>query len=256
MQADADAKKHSTMSEAIGVALAMGAKSLLLTHFSQRYQKIPELATLSRDRVKFIDPRVSVREADVPDDPEVMDHDVQENGQPIQEEAPLPPEVETSTTTPYISGALPLQKPRNMQELKIAIAFDLLRIRVGDIAHLEKFVPVFQRLFEISEQEGQVKAASQSDAVAQRNRDGQKQKRKELHRPDSQTKQSKLDIVTEAARVEAAGYEGESADNAHGWAAGHHGQHEGATKAWSAGEAVTTDPIRSRSPKLDHAGAL
>ncbi|KAL8639899.1 MAG: hypothetical protein Q9228_003125 [Teloschistes exilis] len=256
MQADADAKKHSTMSEAIGVALAMGAKSLLLTHFSQRYQKIPELATLSRDRVKFIDPRASVREADVPDGPEVMDHDVQENGQPIQEEAPLPPEVETSTTTPYISGALPLQKPRNMHDLKIAIAFDLLRIRVGDIAHLEKFVPVFQRLFEISEQEGQVRAASQSDAVAQRNRDGQKQKRKELHRPDSQTKQSKLDIVTEAAPVEAAVYEGGSADNAHGWAAGHHGQHEGATKAWSAGEAVTTDPIRSRSPKLDHAGAL
>ncbi|KAI4201163.1 MAG: hypothetical protein LQ350_003478 [Teloschistes chrysophthalmus] len=261
MQADADAKKHSTMSEAIGVALAMGAKSLLLTHFSQRYQKIPELATLSRDRVKFIEPRASVNgvgEMDVPDDPEIINHDVRLNSQSIQEEASSPPEVETSdTTTPYVSGALPLPEPGRRQDLKIAIAFDLLRIRVGDIAHLEKFVPVFQRLFEISEQEGKVNAANQPDAVEQSKREGQKQKRKDLRRQNSQTKQPKLDVGTEAAPMEAAGCEGGSPENsAHGLAAKHQGQHEGATKAWSAGEAVTTDRIRSRSPKLDHAEAL
>ncbi|PKS10291.1 hypothetical protein jhhlp_002042 [Lomentospora prolificans] len=38
---DAQAKKHSTMSEALGVAEKMQAKRVLLTHFSQRYAKLP-----------------------------------------------------------------------------------------------------------------------------------------------------------------------------------------------------------------------
>ncbi|KAI0527994.1 hypothetical protein F5B22DRAFT_583208 [Xylaria bambusicola] len=41
LKGDAIAKKHSTMSEAIGVGRKMGARRILLTHFSQRYQKIP-----------------------------------------------------------------------------------------------------------------------------------------------------------------------------------------------------------------------
>lgn len=41
LRGDAEAKKHSTTSEAIAVGMAMGAKRIVLTHFSQRYQKIP-----------------------------------------------------------------------------------------------------------------------------------------------------------------------------------------------------------------------
>ncbi|KAI3328265.1 hypothetical protein F4824DRAFT_484234 [Ustulina deusta] len=41
LQGDAIAKKHSTMSEAIAVGRRMGARRILLTHFSQRYQRIP-----------------------------------------------------------------------------------------------------------------------------------------------------------------------------------------------------------------------
>lgn len=40
LQGDAIAKKHSTMSEAIDVGRRMGARRIMLTHFSQRYQKI------------------------------------------------------------------------------------------------------------------------------------------------------------------------------------------------------------------------
>ncbi|CCF34343.1 metallo-beta-lactamase superfamily protein [Colletotrichum higginsianum] len=40
-QGDALAKKHSTMSEALDVGYRMGARRVLLTHFSQRYAKIP-----------------------------------------------------------------------------------------------------------------------------------------------------------------------------------------------------------------------
>ena len=41
LQGDAYAKKHSTTSEALAVGKKMEARRILLTHFSQRYQKIP-----------------------------------------------------------------------------------------------------------------------------------------------------------------------------------------------------------------------
>ncbi|KAI9735317.1 MAG: hypothetical protein M1818_006512 [Claussenomyces sp. TS43310] len=41
LQGDAIAKKHSTTSEALDIGRRMGARRILLTHFSQRYQKIP-----------------------------------------------------------------------------------------------------------------------------------------------------------------------------------------------------------------------
>jgi ribonuclease Z len=43
MEDDAVLKRHSTVGEAIDVALKMNAKSLVLTHFSQRYPKIPPM---------------------------------------------------------------------------------------------------------------------------------------------------------------------------------------------------------------------
>lgn len=44
LQKDAVAKKHCTISEALGVAREMRAKNVLLTHFSQRYPKLPEVS--------------------------------------------------------------------------------------------------------------------------------------------------------------------------------------------------------------------
>ncbi|KAL7526675.1 hypothetical protein ACHAXR_002120, partial [Thalassiosira sp. AJA248-18] len=43
MEEDAVLKRHSTVGEAIDIASKMNAKSLVLTHFSQRYPKIPPL---------------------------------------------------------------------------------------------------------------------------------------------------------------------------------------------------------------------
>ncbi|KAK3905087.1 hypothetical protein C8A05DRAFT_31083 [Staphylotrichum tortipilum] len=49
---DARAKKHSTLSEALGVGRRMEARRILLTHFSQRYPKLPVVSeeTLRRGR--------------------------------------------------------------------------------------------------------------------------------------------------------------------------------------------------------------
>jgi ribonuclease Z len=41
LRGDALLKKHSTTSEALGIGKQMNARRILLTHFSQRYQKIP-----------------------------------------------------------------------------------------------------------------------------------------------------------------------------------------------------------------------
>jgi len=41
---DAEAKKHSTTGEALDIGKRMGARRILLTHFSQRYHKIPVMS--------------------------------------------------------------------------------------------------------------------------------------------------------------------------------------------------------------------
>jgi ribonuclease BN (tRNA processing enzyme) len=45
------AKKHSTVDEAVCVAEAMGARSVVLTHFSQRYQKLSLLVPTRNQRL-------------------------------------------------------------------------------------------------------------------------------------------------------------------------------------------------------------
>ncbi|KAI9184122.1 hypothetical protein H9P43_003175 [Blastocladiella emersonii ATCC 22665] len=48
MGAEARKKQHSTTAEAVSVFERMGARALLLTHFSQRYPKLPKIETAMR----------------------------------------------------------------------------------------------------------------------------------------------------------------------------------------------------------------
>jgi len=50
MEEDAVVKRHSTVAEAIGVASRMDARALVLTHFSQRYPRVPPLDESRRAR--------------------------------------------------------------------------------------------------------------------------------------------------------------------------------------------------------------
>ncbi|KAJ8065715.1 hypothetical protein OCU04_006384 [Sclerotinia nivalis] len=54
LQGDAIAKKHSTTSEAMNIGKGMGARRILLTHFSQRYQKIPVMDSEVTDQVAIV----------------------------------------------------------------------------------------------------------------------------------------------------------------------------------------------------------
>lgn len=98
---DARAKNHSTTSEALGVASAMHARAALLTHFSQRYAKVP-----------------------------VLEYDDDEDG----------------------GDGDRLRVERGM---KVAVAFDYMRVKVGELAQMEKFVPALLALYDSGEEAGE-----------------------------------------------------------------------------------------------------
>lgn len=95
LQGDAFAKKHSTMSEAIEVGRRMGARRVMLTHFSQRYQKVP----LVEENLDIV--RADAKDAD---------------------------------------------KAR-LDEV-ILVAFDYMRVKLGDFRKAQAFLPAIQKLFQ------------------------------------------------------------------------------------------------------------
>jgi ribonuclease Z len=75
MEGDAMAKKHSTTGEALTVASLMKARNVILTHFSQRYQKIPVMGDVRLpQQVMFEDETPSAEAISGPVD-ETMDTD-------------------------------------------------------------------------------------------------------------------------------------------------------------------------------------
>jgi ribonuclease Z len=139
MQGSARAKKHSTISEALEVGRSMGAKSMVLTHFSQRYQKVAPISQPERGRSalqgNFERPsgeHQSEHQADpapdVPDDddPSLIGRD----------EIKLSP-----------GGATKQDKYAG----PVAYAFDCMRIRVGDIPIAEAYFPAVEKLLDILE---------------------------------------------------------------------------------------------------------
>ncbi|KAI1175847.1 hypothetical protein F4777DRAFT_588319 [Nemania sp. FL0916] len=93
LKGDAIAKKHSTASEAISVGRQMGARRILLTHFSQRYQRIPNME----------------EDFHIPSDSESRDE-------------------------------------------VVLVAFDYMRVKLGDFRKAQAFLPAIQKLLEEEQQ--------------------------------------------------------------------------------------------------------
>jgi ribonuclease Z len=96
LRGDALAKKHSTMSEAIDVGRRMGARRILLTHFSQRYQKVPTMEDDFGNRRN--------------------------------------------------AGG------RMKADEVVLVAFDYMRVKLGDFRKAQAYLPAIQRLFEGAEE--------------------------------------------------------------------------------------------------------
>ena len=138
LQGDAIAKKHSTTSEALAVGAEMEAKYVLLTHFSQRYQKIP-----------------------------IMDEDENDNFSSLETRH------ERSSATVAASNS-------TSAGLKFGIMFDYMRVKVGDIAHLEKLNPALVELFKTAEEED--KEAVADDMIEDGNPDTKKKNKSSKRR--------------------------------------------------------------------------
>ncbi|TKA24512.1 hypothetical protein B0A50_06669 [Salinomyces thailandicus] len=181
LQGDAEAKNHSTTSEALSVAQAMGAKSCVLTHFSQRYQKLPILEHGASSTGDAAEPAKAVSEDvvmsdDVEDEPGSMREDT---AGPLEDTAPTFPDqpdlngsshtvelpaqskraglAKNSTDEPFGDERNGVDTPRRSgpeavkfkltSDMKVAVAFDYMRVKVGDICQLQKFTPALLKLF-------------------------------------------------------------------------------------------------------------
>ncbi|KAL8950373.1 MAG: hypothetical protein Q9222_003590 [Ikaeria aurantiellina] len=219
MQGDAEAKKHSTMTEAVGVASAMRAKRLVLTHFSQRYQKIPQLGALEDVKVKLCDPKsadngsVDADESAVSGTTEAERHFHQRASTPPLTETDLSVLTPTAqrSSSPVSPSDSPTLSPVNNEELKIAIGFDFLRVRVGDIAYVEKFTPTVQHLFETLEKEEKNKAQENPGQVARKLKDElKKQKREGIEKGIQERKEAKERNKEACERTKGRGKPGKS----------------------------------------------
>ncbi|GFF91834.1 ribonuclease Z 1 [Aspergillus udagawae] len=163
MAVSAVAKKHSTTSEALEVGRMMQARTVVLTHFSQRYQK-----------VAHVDPGASPTEPDPQPRPAPMAREDLD----VPDHEPEPAH-EPSTLT-VTENKLPLKAP-------VTAAFDYMRIRVGDIPIAQAFAPAVEKLFDILERASAVEANKQkkireaADALA---KEKKQMKRKGASEPE------------------------------------------------------------------------
>lgn len=153
MEGDAKAKKHCTIAEALGVAKAMKAKNVILTHFSQRYQKLPTLENVSNfTKVAF----------------EEVDDDNAPIGDTVDLTADQPVTNEPDgTTRTSANGSQPptLSKQNSLQEvaqqLPICIAFDLMHVTIPQIKDMYNYYPAIEHMFEIEQQKSDKKRETQ-----------------------------------------------------------------------------------------------
>ncbi|KAI9865477.1 MAG: hypothetical protein M1824_002216 [Vezdaea acicularis] len=134
-------KKHSTTSEALAVAKGMHARRVLLTHFSQRYPKFPVF--------DGIDTRLAQLEADLAREENAENDNDNNNIDPADSAT----HHHTTTSPP---AALTRFTHDPASDMKVGVMFDYMRVRVGEIAHLEAFTPALRRLCE-SIEEGEAK---------------------------------------------------------------------------------------------------
>lgn len=136
------AKKHSTTSEAVAIGARMAAKMTLLTHFSQRYQKIP---VIEREGAAA-ENGAEEKDADKMDiDKESLEEDeepiVQDETEPLENPDGPPAVVKVEA-----SGELETKIRAPRSDMRVGVASDYMRVRVGEFAELERFVPVLQAL--------------------------------------------------------------------------------------------------------------
>lgn len=176
LQGDAEAKNHTTTSEALSVALAMNAKACVLTHFSQRYQKVPVLEYTDNEEA------ISSYDADADADADanaMVTDEIETSANPDDGmDAPVL-DVAAATSESVIQQHDPTKhsviKLKRGTDMKVCVAFDLMRVKVDEIAQLEKMTPALISLFADEEKdEGKMTGAEAEDGKEKTEKAGKK----------------------------------------------------------------------------------
>ncbi|OJD19610.1 hypothetical protein AJ78_00467 [Emergomyces pasteurianus Ep9510] len=164
MLQDAMAKRHSTCGEALRVAKRMRARNVVLTHFSQRYTHKPTIPRLKiwassnlysasrspshpRSRSGSVSPprnssprRIAAWRANNPPDVPVSENDLDnnDNGRSYESDADGPMSGAPTPDVMQLDGEVPVP---------VVVAFDLMRVRVGDMLCAQRYAPVLNRYY-------------------------------------------------------------------------------------------------------------
>ncbi|KAG8623523.1 hypothetical protein KVT40_008499 [Elsinoe batatas] len=171
---DAIAKRHSTTGEALMVGAQMGAKAVVLTHFSQRYAKVPVL--------EYEDgPNGEAEE-------KVLEDDEEDDGEDVAAPATADEDAEDEGKVGKATFKLHANK-----DMKVCIAFDYMRVKVGDIAKMEKYVPALLALYEGDERKRTEERAREREELERKAKEKGKGKNKwaEAHGQNNEEKAGK-----------------------------------------------------------------
>ncbi len=134
LRGDAIAKKHCTMSEAIDVGRRMGARRIVLTHFSQRYQKIPVFEDENFERALG---------------PAAVGEGKGGSGGGDGKEADTPAAtISDNAEDADVNAANKEKAGEKKHDEVILVGFDYMRVRLGDFRKAQAFLPALQKLFE------------------------------------------------------------------------------------------------------------
>ncbi|RMZ76400.1 hypothetical protein DV737_g4835, partial [Chaetothyriales sp. CBS 132003] len=170
MEGDALAKKHCTVSEALGVALRMEAKNVVLTHFSQRYQKVPNLSiTKLPGEIVFEEGRANAAAG-----PSAMSlhHDFLDisaqppslsstDGSRASDDANLMASISASRT-----ASLERRRATVAANMAVCVAFDYMRVRVSQIKDCKRFYPAIEAMFAEMAQRSDERKAVERAAIS------------------------------------------------------------------------------------------
>lgn len=120
MVAEAIEKKHSTVTEALWVAQQCHAEFTILTHFSQRYPKVPSI--LSENMVPYTVPNRTVD---------------------IDEESKLPNETEYNYALSIMED-INFSSIRQYSVSQMFLASDLMTVYWNDMSQLPFYLPCLQ----------------------------------------------------------------------------------------------------------------
>jgi len=178
---DAIAKRHSTTGEALQVAQGMCVpeKSLavILTHFSQRYAKVPVLEYASSSQKGE---EGQIMDLSVEND---EDGNAEDTGNVDIMPSRLDSENEQGTGDKMAQKTFKIDSRSNM---KVCVAFDYMKVKLRDVAMMEYYVPALLKLYGGDEERREQERKVRRDGI-ERTKVG-KEKAREVIKDKQKTK--------------------------------------------------------------------